>query len=74
MLLRCCLSDKLQPKSGADGASLSVQAETIVFPGDTLSLRGSVVRLGPGLLQSGQEVVASRAGRLKQGSNGSISL
>ena len=43
-----------------------------MFPGDPLSLRGSVVRLGPGLLQSGQQVVASRAGRLKQGSNAKL--
>ena len=51
--------------TGASGSA-------VVFPGDVLSLRGSVVRLGPGLLQSGSNVVASRAGRIKQGANAKL--
>ena len=51
---------------------VGVSGDAVVFPGDVLSLRGSIVRLGPGLLQSGHSVVASRAGRVKQGSHAKL--
>ena len=47
----------------------------MVFPGDVLQLRGTVVRLGAGLLVGDdQKVVATRVGRVKQGANSKLSI
>ena len=58
----------------ADVAGTGAHGSAVVFPGDVLSLRGSVVRLGSGLLQSGSNVVASRAGRIQHGANARLSV
>ena len=62
-----------QPKS--DPSLTNQPTGAVVFPGDVLQLRGTVVRLGAGLLASeGHKVVASRAGRVKQGANSKLSI